>query len=82
LTKDRRRHWRRWKDVDQFLECVLPFYRPFFVVAFFTGMSAGEMSALKWKDVDFDRRIIKVVELVIPPMAGQMDVFRQPGRDR
>jgi integrase len=50
------------EEVDNFLECVMPFYRPFFVVAFFTGMRAGEMSALKWKNVDFDRRIIKVVE--------------------
>jgi len=49
-------------EVDQFLTCVLPLYQPFFVVAFFTGMRAGEMSALKWKNVDFDRRIIKVVE--------------------
>jgi len=50
------------EEVDHFLECVQPFYRPFFVVAFFTGMRAGEMSALKWKNVDFDRRIIKIVE--------------------
>ncbi len=50
------------EEVDNFLECVQPFYRPFFVVAFFTGMRAGEMSALKWKNVDFDRRIIKIVE--------------------
>jgi len=50
------------EEVDNFLECVQPFYRPFFVVAFFTGMRAGEMSALKWKNVAFDRRIIKIVE--------------------
>ena len=50
------------EEVNRVLECVQPFYRPFFVVAFFTGMRAGEMSALKWKNVDFDRRIIKVVE--------------------
>jgi integrase len=50
------------EEVDHFLECVQSFYRPFFVVAFFTGMRAGEMSALKWKNVDFDRRIIKIVE--------------------
>jgi len=50
------------EEVDQFLKCVLPLYRPFFEVAFFTGMRAGEMSGLKWKNVDFDRRIIKVVE--------------------
>jgi len=49
------------EEVDQFLTCVLPLYRHFFVVAFFTGMRAGEMSALKWKNVNFDRRIIKVV---------------------
>ena len=50
------------EDVDRFLECVLPFYRPFFVVAFFTGMRAGEMSALKWESVNFDRKIIRIVE--------------------
>jgi integrase len=50
------------EEVDHFLECVMPFYRPFFAVAFFTGMRAGEMSALKWKNVDFDRKIIKIVE--------------------
>ena len=32
-----------------------------FEVAFFTGMRAGEMSALKWKNVDFKRRIIRIV---------------------
>jgi integrase len=49
-------------EVNKFLECVLPFYKEFFVVAFFAGMRAGEMSSLKWKNVDFDRKIIKVVE--------------------
>jgi integrase len=50
------------EEVDRFLNCVNPFYKPFFIVAFFTGMRAGEMSALKWSNVDFDRRLIKVVE--------------------
>jgi integrase len=50
------------EEVDRFLECVSPFYRPFFVVALFTGLRAGEMSALKWAAVDFERRLIKVVE--------------------
>jgi len=31
-------------------------------VALFTGLRAGEMSALKWAAVDFERRLIKVVE--------------------
>ena len=48
--------------MNRFLDCVIPFYVPFFVTAFFTGMRAGEMSALKWSNIDFERRIIKIVE--------------------
>jgi integrase len=50
------------KEVNRFLACVNPFYKEFFIVAFFTGMRAGEMSALKWQNVDFDRRLIRIVE--------------------
>ncbi len=50
------------EEVKRFLECVLPLYRNFFVVAFFTGMRFGEMSALKWKNVDFRLNVIKVRE--------------------
>jgi len=50
------------EEVHKLLDCVNPHYRPFFVVAFFTGMRAGEMAGLKWKNVDFDRKLIKVVE--------------------
>jgi integrase len=50
------------EEVNRFLNCVRSFYRPFFEVAFFTGMRAGEMAALKWRQVDFDRKLIKVVE--------------------
>ena len=49
-------------EVERFLECVSPFFKPFFTVAFFTGMRAGEMSALKWENVDFTRKLIRVVE--------------------
>lgn len=45
-------------DVNRLPDCVLPFYVPLFVTAFFTGMRAGEMSALKWSKVDFFRSII------------------------
>jgi integrase len=49
-------------EVDRFLVSVNPFWKPFFTVAFFTGMRAGEMSALKWAHVDFERKLIRVVE--------------------
>jgi integrase len=53
------------EDVKLFLENVDPFYRNFFVVAFFTGMRFGEMSALKWKNVDFRLLVIKVRETLV-----------------
>ena len=32
------------------LDAVVPWYRPYVAVAFFTGMRAGELNALKWTD--------------------------------
>jgi len=50
------------EEVKRFLGCVLQLYRNFFEVAFFTGMRFGEMSALKWKNVDFRLNVIKIRE--------------------
>ncbi len=50
------------EEVNKFLECVHPYYKDFFVVAFFTGMRFGEMAVLKWKNVDFKLGVIKVLE--------------------
>lgn len=50
------------EEVRLFLEKVSPRYLNFFIVAFFTGMRFGEMAALKWKNVDFRRGLIKVIE--------------------
>lgn len=59
------------EEVKLFLENVDPFYRNFFVVAFFTGMRFGEMSALKWKNVDFRLHIIKVRETLVIGEEGE-----------
>ncbi len=50
------------KEVHHFIEAVIPLYKPYFIVAFFTGMRFGEMSALKWHNVDFKLGVIKVRE--------------------
>ncbi|MBF0477216.1 MAG: site-specific integrase, partial [Deltaproteobacteria bacterium] len=39
-----------------------PLYKNFFVVAFFTGMRFGEMAALDWKHVDFERGLIRITK--------------------
>ncbi|MHA2062044.1 MAG: tyrosine-type recombinase/integrase, partial [Candidatus Sifarchaeia archaeon] len=50
------------EEIYLFLENVSLRYTNFFIVAFFTGMRFGEMSALKWKNVDFRHGVIKVRE--------------------
>jgi integrase len=52
-------------EVQQILARVRPDYRPYFTVRFFTGMRTGEVHGLKWKYVDFDRRLILVRESIV-----------------
>jgi integrase len=59
------------EEVKLFLENVDPFYKNFFVVAFFTGMRFGEMSALKWKNLDFRLHIVKVRETLVIGEEGE-----------
>ena len=49
-------------EVHKFLAAVRPFYKPFFIIAFFTGMRFGEMAGLKWKNVDYKLGVVKVQE--------------------
>ena len=49
-------------EVVLFLGKVNPFYRPFFTVAFFTGMRGGEMAALKWENIHFETGKIDIME--------------------
>ena len=58
-------------EVKRFLEVVSPWYKNFFVAAFFTGMRFGEMSALKWRNVDFRLGVIKVRETRVMKQEGR-----------
>lgn len=40
-------------------------YKPYFAVRFFTGMRTGEVHGLKWKYIDFERRLILVRESIV-----------------
>ncbi len=52
-------------EVNLFFTGVNKHYLPFFKVAFFTGMRFGEMAALKWHQIDFQRKLIKVRETLV-----------------
>lgn len=53
------------EDVQRILQTVRADYRNYFVVRFFTGMRTGEVHGLKWKYVDFERRLILVRESIV-----------------
>lgn len=49
-------------EVNKIIETAREDYKQYFIVRFFTGMRTGEVDGLKWKYVDFERRIIMVRE--------------------
>jgi integrase len=49
-------------EVQLFLENVMPHFVPIFTVAFYTGMRFGEMAALKWSNVWFQKSLIRIRE--------------------
>ena len=53
------------EEVQRILRSVRPDFRSYYTVRFFTGMRTGEIDGLKWKYVDFERRLILVRETVV-----------------
>ena len=52
-------------EVERILATARADYRNYFTVRFFTGMRTGEVHGLKWKYVDFERRLILVRESIV-----------------
>ncbi|MEX0899780.1 MAG: DUF3596 domain-containing protein [Gammaproteobacteria bacterium] len=53
------------EEVRLILEKVREDFRDYYAVRFFTGMRTGEIDGLKWKYVDFERRLILVRESLV-----------------
>ncbi|MFA5824815.1 MAG: DUF3596 domain-containing protein [Gallionellaceae bacterium] len=53
------------EEVKLMLETVRPDFRSYYTARFFTGMRSGEINGLKWKYVDFERRLILVRETFV-----------------
>ena len=57
-------------EVKALLNAVREDYRDYYTVRFFTGLRTGEIDGLKWKYVDFSRRLILIRETLV---AGEED---------
>lgn len=66
-------------DVQRILATVRPDYKNYFVTRFFTGMRTGEVHGLKWKYVDFERRLILVRETFV---LGEDEYTKTDGSQR
>lgn len=58
------------EEIQAFLKVVPVQYEPFFATAFFSGMRFGEMAALKWGNVDWNRGLILVREALVYGVEG------------
>ncbi len=67
------------QDVQSILATVRPDYRDYFIVRFFTGMRTGEVHGLKWRYVDFNRRLILVRETFV---LGEDEYTKTDGSQR
>lgn len=50
---------------DFFNCCKGTFYDNFFVIALNTGMRIGELAALRWEDIDFEKKVINVTRTLV-----------------
>jgi integrase len=66
-------------EVQQILQTTRADFRNYFAVRFFTGMRTGEAHGLKWKYVDFERRLILVRESIV---LGEEDDLKTDGSCR
>jgi len=67
------------EEVMAVIDNVDPHYRNFFITAFFSGLRFGEMAALKWRNVDFRLKVIKVRETLV---YGEEKLPKTPGSIR
>jgi integrase len=58
------------EEVRLLIQSVREDFRDYYTVRFFTGLRTGEIDGLKWKYVDFSRRLILVRETIV---AGEPD---------
>jgi integrase len=67
------------EEVGRIIGAVRADFRNYYVTRFFTGMRTGEIDGLKWKYVDFERRLILVRETIV---AGEEEYTKTDASQR
>jgi integrase len=66
-------------EVGLILKTVRADFKNYYTARFFTGMRTGEIDGIKWKYVDFEKRLILVRETIV---AGEEDYTKNDGSQR
>ena len=66
-------------EVQKIISTVRPDFKNYFTVRFFTGLRTGEIDGLKWKYVDFEKRLINIRETFT---AGEEDYTKNDTSQR
>jgi integrase len=67
------------EEVNKIISICRPDFKDYFIVRFFTGMRTGEADGLKWKYIDFDKRLIYIRETFT---AGEEDYTKNDSSQR
>ena len=60
------------KEVKLILDKVRNDFNAYYTVRFFTGMRTGEIDGLKWKYINFDKRLILIREAIVDGVMGDV----------
>lgn len=66
-------------EVNRIIKSCRPDFKDYFTVRFFSGMRTGEADGLKWKYVDFEKRLIYIRETFT---AGEEDYTKNDSSQR
>lgn len=53
------------EQLQLFLSCLTPFYHDLAVIQFFCGGRIGEAAGLHWHNVDLEKRVLKIQEVMV-----------------
>jgi len=51
-------------EINKILDFITPKMKAYFAIGFYTGMRTGEIIALKWTDIDFDKKTIDISKAI------------------
>lgn len=64
-------------EIHRFVNTVNEFWRPLFILMFFSGIRVAEASALKWKHIDLNNGLVKVRKNLVRLKGGKI-VYKEP----